>query len=140
MVIFSASRHHAPERTEPPVRAGATLPAPVGGEAAMGPSLIPQEHGGALLSGGKPGNPGHNQHTGTYGGIDRTAVSTGVGARAGPDDRHEINPRDARFAQRAISNSQSVNSMSPRRSGFSHSRSYATLAPSFNSSGLNGMP
>ncbi len=29
----------------------------------MGPSLIPQEHGGALLSGGKPGNPGHNQHT-----------------------------------------------------------------------------
>ena len=29
----------------------------------MGPSLIPQAHGGALLSGGKPGNPGHNQHT-----------------------------------------------------------------------------
>ena len=34
-----------------------------GGEAAVGPSLIPQAHGGALLSGGKPGNPGHNQHT-----------------------------------------------------------------------------
>ncbi len=49
----------------------------------MGLSLIPQPHGGALLSGGKPGNPGHNQHTGTYGGIDRTAVSTGVGARVG---------------------------------------------------------
>ena len=29
----------------------------------MGLSLIPQAHGGALLSGGKPGNPGHNQHT-----------------------------------------------------------------------------
>ena len=29
----------------------------------MGPSLVPQVHGGALLSGGKPGNPGHNQHT-----------------------------------------------------------------------------
>ena len=29
----------------------------------MGLSLIPQPHGGALLSGGKPGNPGHNQHT-----------------------------------------------------------------------------
>ncbi len=29
----------------------------------MGPSLRPQAHGGALLSGGKPGNPGHNQHT-----------------------------------------------------------------------------
>ena len=29
----------------------------------MGLSLIPQPHGGALLSGGKPGNPGHNQYT-----------------------------------------------------------------------------
>jgi len=29
----------------------------------VGLSLIPQAHGGALLSGGKPGNPGHNQHT-----------------------------------------------------------------------------
>ncbi len=29
----------------------------------MGPSLVPQVHGGALLSSGKPGNPGHNQHT-----------------------------------------------------------------------------
>ena len=29
----------------------------------MGLSLVPQVHGGALLSGGKPGNPGHNQHT-----------------------------------------------------------------------------
>jgi len=29
----------------------------------VGPSLVPQVHGGALLSGGKPGNPGHNQHT-----------------------------------------------------------------------------
>ncbi len=29
----------------------------------MGPSLVPQVHGGALLSGGKPGNPGHNRHT-----------------------------------------------------------------------------
>ncbi len=34
----------------------------------MGPSLIPQAHGGALLSGGKPGNPGHNQHTVRQGG------------------------------------------------------------------------
>jgi len=42
---------------------GTTLPARAGGEAAVGPSLIPQKHGGALLSGGKPGNPGHNQHT-----------------------------------------------------------------------------
>ncbi len=33
------------------------------GEAAVGLSLIPQPYGGALLSGGKPGNPGHNQHT-----------------------------------------------------------------------------
>ena len=41
----------------------ATSPARAGGEAAVGPSLIPQAHGGALLSGGKPGNPGHNQHT-----------------------------------------------------------------------------
>ncbi len=40
-----------------------TLPARAGGEAAVGLSLIPQAHGGALLSGGKPGNPGHNQHT-----------------------------------------------------------------------------
>ncbi len=39
------------------------MPARAGGEAAVGPSLIPQAHGGALLSGGKPGNPGHNQHT-----------------------------------------------------------------------------
>ena len=39
------------------------MPARAGGEAAVGPSLIPQVHGGALLSGGKPGNPGHNQHT-----------------------------------------------------------------------------
>ena len=37
--------------------------AQAGGEAAVGPSLVPQVHGGALLSGGKPGNPGHNQHT-----------------------------------------------------------------------------
>ena len=29
----------------------------------MGPSFIPQPNGGALLSGGKPGHPGHNQHT-----------------------------------------------------------------------------
>ena len=42
---------------------GATLPARAGGEAAVGLSLIPQAHGGALLSGGRPGNPGHNQHT-----------------------------------------------------------------------------
>ncbi len=40
-----------------------TLPARAGGEAAVGLSLIPQAHGGALLSGGKLGNPGHNQHT-----------------------------------------------------------------------------
>ena len=40
-----------------------TLSARAGGEAAVGLSLIPQAHGGALLSGGKPGNPGHNQHT-----------------------------------------------------------------------------
>ena len=39
------------------------LPARAGGDLAAGPSLIPQVHGGALLSGGKPGNPGHNQHT-----------------------------------------------------------------------------
>ena len=39
------------------------MPARAGGEAAVWPSLIPQRHGGALLSGGKPGNPGHNQHT-----------------------------------------------------------------------------
>ena len=39
------------------------MPAPIGGGVAVGPSLIAQEHGGALLSGGKPGNPGHNQHT-----------------------------------------------------------------------------
>ena len=39
------------------------MPARAGGEAAAGLSLIPQPHGGALLSGGKPGNPGHNQHT-----------------------------------------------------------------------------
>ncbi len=32
-------------------------------EPAVWPSLIPQKYGGALLSGGKPGNPGHNQHT-----------------------------------------------------------------------------
>ncbi len=25
--------------------------------------MVAQAHGGALLSGGKPGNPGHNQHT-----------------------------------------------------------------------------
>ncbi len=31
-----------------------TLPARAGGEAPVGPSLIPQAHGGALLSGGKP--------------------------------------------------------------------------------------
>ena len=30
------------------------LPAPVGGGVAVGPSLIAQPHGGALLSGGKP--------------------------------------------------------------------------------------
>ena len=45
------------------IRAYTTLPARAGGEAAVGLSLIPQLHGGALLSGGKPGNPGHNQHT-----------------------------------------------------------------------------
>ncbi len=39
------------------------MPTRAGGEAAVGLSLIPQAHGGALLSGGKPGNPGHNQHT-----------------------------------------------------------------------------
>ena len=47
--------------TDPSSRA--TLPARAGGEVAVGPSLVPQVHGGALLSGGKPGNPGHNQHT-----------------------------------------------------------------------------
>ena len=41
----------------------ATSPARAGGKAAVGLSLIPQAHGGALLSGAKPGNPGHNQHT-----------------------------------------------------------------------------
>ena len=40
-----------------------TLPAPISGGLAVGPSLVPQWHGGALLSGGKPGNPGHNQDT-----------------------------------------------------------------------------
>ena len=40
-----------------PLRAGAS------GELAVRPSLIAQKHGGALLSGGKPGNPGHNQLT-----------------------------------------------------------------------------
>ena len=39
------------------------MPAPAGGEAAVSLSLIPQPHGGALLSGGKPGNPGQNQNT-----------------------------------------------------------------------------
>ena len=39
------------------------MPARAGGVAAVWPSLVPQRHGGALLSGGKPGNPGHNQHT-----------------------------------------------------------------------------
>ena len=31
-----------------------TLPVRAGGEAAVGPFLVPQAHGGALLSGGKP--------------------------------------------------------------------------------------
>ena len=39
-----------------------TLPARAGGEAAEGLSLIPQPHGGALLSGEKPGHPGTNHH------------------------------------------------------------------------------
>ncbi len=39
-----------------------TSPARAGGEAAAGPSLIAQKHGGALLAGGKPGHPGTNQH------------------------------------------------------------------------------
>ncbi len=39
------------------------MPAPGSGVVAVGLSLIPQPHGGALPSGGKPGNPGHNQHT-----------------------------------------------------------------------------
>ncbi len=47
----------------PRFAAASTLPARAGGEAAVGPSLIPQAHGGALLSDGKPGHPGHNQHT-----------------------------------------------------------------------------
>ncbi len=69
--------HDVTTLTEAFRRAGeSTLPARAGGEAAVGLSLIPQPHGGALLSGGKPANPGHNRHTG----IDRTAVSTGVGA------------------------------------------------------------
>ena len=33
------------------------------GGTAVRPSLIAQKHSGALLSGGKPGNPGHNQLT-----------------------------------------------------------------------------
>ena len=36
----------------------AVLPARASGGAAGGPSLVPQSHGGALLSGGKPGNAG----------------------------------------------------------------------------------
>ncbi len=42
-------------------RREATLPARAGGGAAGGPSLVPQAHGGALLSGGKPGNRGGGQ-------------------------------------------------------------------------------
>ncbi len=52
-------------RTAVPVKKGdekTTLPARAGGEAAVGPSLIPQVHGGALLSGGKPGTRGPNQN------------------------------------------------------------------------------
>ncbi len=41
--------------TKRPVCIAREVPAVV---AAVGPSLIPQKHGGALLSGGKPGNPG----------------------------------------------------------------------------------
>jgi len=39
-----------------------TLPARAGGDLAVGPSLIAQKHGGALLAGGKPGHPGTNHH------------------------------------------------------------------------------
>ena len=38
-------------------------PLPARGVARAALPYIPQPHGGALLSGGKPGNPGHNQHT-----------------------------------------------------------------------------
>ena len=44
-----------------------TVPARAGGEAAVGPSFIPQEHGGAL----------------SYGGIGRSASSAGSGAGVG---------------------------------------------------------
>ena len=47
----------------PTVPQRTTLPALAAGVATAGPSLVPQEHGGALLSGGKPGNPGHNRYT-----------------------------------------------------------------------------
>ncbi len=50
------------------------MPARAGGEAAVGLSFIPQPHGGALLSGGKPGNAGHNQHTARQ----RAAVRAGL--------------------------------------------------------------
>ncbi len=56
---------HDRGRTAVPAKKGnekITLPARAGGEAEVGLSLIPQAHGGVLLSGGKPGNPGHNQH------------------------------------------------------------------------------
>ena len=38
------------------------MPARAGGDLVVGPSLIAQKHGGALLAGGKPGHPGTNHH------------------------------------------------------------------------------
>ena len=56
---------HDRGRTAVPVKKGdekTTLPARAGGDLAVGPSLIAQKHGGALLAGGKPGHPGTNHH------------------------------------------------------------------------------
>ena len=60
----------------PPICISALLPATTSGDLAVRPSLLAEEHGGALLRGGIPGHPRSNQHT---------EARTGWGSSVGSD-------------------------------------------------------